>query len=84
MHWTLPPSNNLELPIMKNPRAFVVFGWITMILCLVLTFVFGLIAIYASNNLEIATFAFLSIGCVLLGLLLSNAVSKVERITGPF
>ena len=69
---------------MKNPRAFVVFGWITMILCLVLTFVFGLIAIYASNNLEIATFAFLSIGCVLLGLLLSNAVSKVERITGPF
>jgi uncharacterized membrane protein len=84
MHWTLPPSNNLDLPIMKNPRTFVILGWITMLLCLLLTFIFGLIAIYASNDLEIATYAFLSIGCVLLGLLVSNAVSKVERFIGRF
>lgn len=69
---------------MNNPRAFIVFGWIAMFLCLLLTFVFGLIAIYASNDLEIATFAFLSIGCVLLGLLVSNAVSKIERFIGRF
>lgn len=69
---------------MNNPRAFIVFGWITMILCLLLTFIFGVIAIYASTSLETATYAFASICSFFLGLLVSSAVAKVERITGPF